>query len=38
KRDCECVNALQGAIVTSPELISAEQKKKLNLIIGKYIS
>jgi len=38
KRDCECATALKGAIVTSPELISAEHKKKLNLIIGKYIS
>ena len=38
KRDCECATALKGAIVTAPEAIPAEQKKKLNLIIGKYIS
>jgi len=38
KRDCECAHALRGAIVTSPELISAELKKKLDLLIGKYIS
>ncbi|GAH51933.1 unnamed protein product, partial [marine sediment metagenome] len=38
KRDCECATALKGAILTAPEAIPAEQKKKLNLIIGKYIS
>ena len=38
KCDCECATALRGAIVTAPELIPAEQKKKLNLLIGKYIS
>jgi len=38
KRDCECANALQGAIVTAPESIPAEQKKKLDLLIGRYIS
>ncbi len=38
KRDCGCATALKTAIVTDPELIPAEQKKKLNLLIGKYIS
>ena len=38
KRDCGCATALEIAIVTDPELIPAEQKKKLNLLIGKYIS
>lgn len=38
KRACECATALKGAIVTTPELIPAGQKKKLNLLIGKYIS
>ena len=37
KRDCDCASALKTAIVTAPELIPAEQKKKLNLLIGKYI-
>jgi 5'-methylthioadenosine phosphorylase len=37
KRDCGCEKALEGAIVTSPEKIPPEQKKKLDLIIGKYI-
>ncbi len=37
-RDCECAKALQGAIVTAPDTMPAEQKKKLELLIGKYIS
>jgi hypothetical protein len=36
-RDCGCAAALQTAIVTAPELIPAGQKKKLELLIGKYI-
>jgi len=38
KRDCECASALKTAIVTAPEMISDEQKKKLNLLIGKYLT
>ena len=38
ERDCDCATALMGAIVTAPELITPEQKKKLDLLIGKYIS
>jgi 5'-methylthioadenosine phosphorylase len=37
KRECACSSALKDAIVTRPELIPAETKKKLGLIIGKYI-
>jgi len=37
KRDCGCASAIATAIITSPEAIPAEQKEKLNLIIGKYI-
>jgi len=37
KRECGCVAALEGAIVTDPRFIPTEQKKKLNLLIGKYI-
>jgi len=37
KRDCDCATALKTAIVTAPELIPEEQKKKLDLLIGKYI-
>ncbi len=36
-RDCPCPTALQTAIVTSPEAIPEEQKKKLDLILGKYL-
>ncbi len=38
ERDCGCATALMGAIVTTPELVPPEQKKKLDLLIGKYIS
>ena len=36
-RDCECASALGPAIVTDPALIPDKQKKKLDLLIGKYI-
>ena len=36
KRECDCASALGTAIVTEAKLIPAEQKKKLNLLIGKY--
>ncbi len=38
KRSCQCATALETAIVTAPELIPAEQKQKLNLLIGKYLT
>jgi len=34
---CNCGHALDGAIVTAPEKIPAETKKKLGLLINKYI-
>jgi len=37
RRDCECATALKTAFVTAPEFIPAEQKKKLDLIIDKYL-
>jgi 5'-methylthioadenosine phosphorylase len=37
KRECDCATALGPAIVTTPEMIPAGQKEKLNLLIGKYI-
>jgi 5'-methylthioadenosine phosphorylase len=37
KRECGCKNALQFAIVTDPAQISAELRKDLNPIIGRYI-
>jgi len=38
KRDCDCPMALKTAIVTAPEMIPDEQKKKLKLLIGKYLT
>ncbi len=38
ERDCACATALQAAIVTSPDAIPAEVRKRLDLIIGKYVS
>ncbi len=35
--DCDCPAALKTAIITDSALIPAEQKKKLGLLIGKYI-
>jgi len=37
-RRCQCATALKTAIVTDPKLIPAAQKKKLKLIIGKYLN
>jgi 5'-methylthioadenosine phosphorylase len=36
-RDCICSNALAGAIITSPDKIPAEARRKLNDLIGKYL-
>ena len=38
KRNCGCATALEMAIVTAPEVIPPGQKKKLNLLIGKYVT
>jgi 5'-methylthioadenosine phosphorylase len=37
KRDCGCPAALKNAIITDLKLIPAKQRKKLGLLIGKYI-
>ncbi|MBL7125724.1 MAG: S-methyl-5'-thioadenosine phosphorylase [Dehalococcoidales bacterium] len=37
KRDCDCATALSTAIVTAPDVMPAAQKKKLDLLIGKYL-
>ena len=37
ERHCGCATALEAAIVTAPQMIPPEQKRKLKLIIGKYI-
>ncbi len=38
ERACGCVNALADALITRPEVIPAETKEKLKLLIGKYVS
>jgi 5'-methylthioadenosine phosphorylase len=37
KRKCSCGNALQYAIMTDPKKIPAAAKKRLKLLIGKYV-
>ncbi len=37
KRDCDCAAALKAAMVTDPDVIPQERKKKLDLLIGKYL-
>jgi 5'-methylthioadenosine phosphorylase len=37
-RTCKCKDALKYAIATSKNVIPAKTKKKLKLIIGKYIT
>jgi hypothetical protein len=37
KRQCGCTDALGPAIVTDLKLASENEKKKLDLLIGKYI-
>ncbi len=37
KRGCECASALKMAIVTAPTFMNLQQKKKFDLLIGKYI-
>ncbi len=37
QRQCACSNALENAILTAPEFIPAMQKKKLELLIKKYV-
>ncbi len=36
--DCPCKHALEGAIATSPEVIPPETRRKLSVILDKYIS
>jgi len=37
KRTCACPHAVENAIITNPKTIPPATKKKLELIIGKYI-
>jgi 5'-methylthioadenosine phosphorylase len=36
-RKCECSTALKSAIITAPSVLTLEQKRKYDLLIGKYI-
>ncbi len=35
--DCPCKHALEGAIATSPEVIPPETRRKLRVILDKYM-
>ncbi len=37
KRDCDCATALSTALVTAPDVMPEAQKKKLDLLIGRYL-
>ena len=37
RRDCSCASALSTALMTDPAHIPAETKKKLDLLVGKYL-
>lgn len=36
-RDCDCPDALQGAIITAPEQISDETRRRLGVIAARYL-
>lgn len=38
KRDCGCATALRAAIITDAKVIPLERRKKLDLLIGKYLA
>jgi len=38
ERHCGCATALETAFVTAPELIPSEQREKLDLLIGRYLT
>lgn len=37
ERNCECAQALSSALITNPKAVPAKTKKKLKLLIGKYL-
>ena len=37
-RFCECQNALANALITNQEKITSEARKRLNLLVGKYLN
>lgn len=36
-RTCKCASALKHALITDPKTVPAETRKKLDLIVGKYL-
>lgn len=36
-KDCTCLHALQNAIVTDPALVPESTRRKLDIIVGKYL-
>jgi 5'-methylthioadenosine phosphorylase len=37
ERNCVCANALVGAIITAPDKIPVETRRKLSDLVGKYL-
>ena len=37
ERSCGCLSALDGAIITNPDVIPKKAQKKLNLLVSKYL-
>ena len=37
ERGCECGHALATALITNPQVIPAETRQKLDLLVGKYL-
>lgn len=37
KRSCQCENAMATSLITNPNVIPSETRKKLDLLIGKYL-
>jgi len=37
ERTCGCGNALESALITKPELVPVETRKRLQLLVGKYL-
>jgi 5'-methylthioadenosine phosphorylase len=38
ERTCSCGQALASALITNPKVVPAETRKKLDLLIGKYLA
>lgn len=37
QRKCKCGSALSHALITDPQVVPAETRKKLELLVGKYL-